>query len=86
MDKQFEEMTPFEQKQQKARTIFQQMQETIRANRTKFLNHIGQKEAKQQMYAKATFDLDASIEAEATKTLPKIKLPPIHEIGIHCHT
>lgn len=83
MNKPFEEMTPFEQKQQKARTIFQQMQETIRANRTKFLNHVGKKEVKQQMYEKATFDLDASIEAEATKTLPKIKLPPIHEIGVH---
>ncbi len=83
MDKPEEEMTPHELKQKKARTIFQQMQETIRANRTKFLSKIGQKEVKQKMYGKATFDLDASIEAEAAKTIPKIKLPPIHELGIH---
>lgn len=72
-----EEMTPYELKQQKARTIFQQMQETIRANQAKFLNRIGQKEVKKKMYEKATFDLDASIEEEASKRLPKIKLSPI---------
>lgn len=83
MDKPFEEMTPFEQKQAKARTIFQQMQETVRANQTKFLNRIGRKKVKKPMYAKATFNLDASIEEAATKTLPKIKLPPIPEIGVH---
>lgn len=83
MDKPEEEMTPHELKQKKARTIFQQMQETIRANRTKFLNRIKQGEVEQKMYEKATFDLDASIEAEAAKTIPKVKLPPIHELGIH---
>lgn len=81
MDKPFEEMTPFEQKQQKARTIFQKMQETIRANQAKFLNHsYVRKEAKKEMMGA---DLDASIAKEAEREIKKITLPPIPEIKIN---
>ena len=34
------------------------------------------------MFKRATFDLDASIEKEASKHVKRIKLKPIPEIGV----
>ena len=78
-----EEMTLHEAKQAKARTIFQQMQETIRANQARFLNHSHTAKEAKKVYEKATFDLDASIEEEANKKVKPILLKPISALGIN---
>ena len=83
IEKPEEEMTLHEAKQAKARTIFQQMQETIRANQARFLNHSHTAKEARKVYEKATFDLDASIEEEANKKIKPILLKPIPELGIN---